>query len=103
MFPPPGWYNPIVAAVGQVQVGVNPNLLLPSRSDLDRNRLDLQRRLFHAGTPRFSRIEVTTEGVIWDGHHGARAAAEAGSLVEVRVIPLKVPSSNLTILQLPVW
>jgi hypothetical protein len=91
-----------VAGVGQIQAGVDPRLLLPSRSNLTRARLDFQRQLLLSGQARHSRIDVTAEGVIWDGHHGARAAADLGLLVEVRVVRLLVPSSNLTLLQLPV-
>jgi hypothetical protein len=45
---------------------------------------------------------VTTEGVIWDGHHAVRVAAENGETVDVRVVALLESPSGLTILQLPV-
>jgi hypothetical protein len=99
---PGGWYNPIVAAVGQVQAGVDPSLLLPSRYDLDRQRLDAQTQLLLAGLPRRTPIQVTSEGVIWDGHHGARAAAELGLTVDVVVVAHQQPPSGSTLLQLPV-
>jgi hypothetical protein len=99
---PPGWQSPISASPGQVQKGVDARLLLPSRIDLEQGRLDLQSALRQAGTPRSTPIRVTTEGVIWDGHHAVRLAAEKGETVDVRVIPLLVPPSGLTILQLPV-
>jgi hypothetical protein len=81
---------------------VDPQLLLPSRLDLVRERLDFQRQLLQAGRPRRTPIQVTAEGVIWDGHHGARAAAERGLKVDVLVVAQQVPPSGLTLLQLPV-
>jgi hypothetical protein len=70
--------------------------------DLDGARLALQRQLLTTGTPRLTPIQVTPEGVIWDGHHAVRVAAEAGLTVAVRVVPASVPWSGLSILQLPV-
>jgi hypothetical protein len=99
---PPGWQSPITASPGQVQHGVDARSLLPSRIDLEQSRLDFQSALRQAGTPRSTPIRVTTEGVIWDGHHAVRVAAERGETVDVRVVPLLVPPSGLTILQLPV-
>jgi hypothetical protein len=99
---PPGWQSPVSARPGQVQKGVDARLLLPSRIDLEQSRLDLQTALRQTGTPRLTPIRVTTEGVIWDGHHAVRLAAESGETVDVRVVPLLVPPSGLTILQLPV-
>jgi hypothetical protein len=102
MKPPPGWQNPITAAPGQVQHGVDAAQLLPSRSDLSRLRLAQQRALAHANTPRWTPIQVTADGVIWDGHHAVRVAAEQGTIVAVVIVPGSVPPSGLTILQLPV-
>jgi hypothetical protein len=99
---PPGWQSPVSAAPGQVQQGVDARSLLPSRIDLEQGRLALQSALRQAGTPRSTPILVTTEGVIWDGHHAVRLAAENGETVDVRVVSLLVPPSGLTILQLPV-
>jgi len=99
---PPGWQSPVSATPGQVQKGVDACSLLPGRSDLEQGRLDLQLALRQAGTPRLTPIRVTTEGVIWDGHHAVRLAAERGETVDVRVVPLLAPPSGLTILQLPV-
>jgi hypothetical protein len=99
---PGPWYNPIVAAPGQVQAGVDPGLLLPSRSDLSASRLAIQRQLLQSGQRRRTPIQVTSEGVTWDGHHGARAAAEAGQLVDVLVVQHQQPPSGLTLMQLPV-
>jgi hypothetical protein len=47
-------------------------------------------------------IRVTPDGVIYDGHHGARAAAEEGRTVDVEVIDQHVPPSGLSLLALPV-
>lgn len=99
---PPNWHNPITAAPGQVQTGVDPQLLLPSRHDLIRARLEAQRALILAGQPRATLIQVTADGVVWDGHHGARAAAEEGRTVDVKVVPPPVQAAGPLIMDLPV-
>jgi hypothetical protein len=101
MASPTGWYNPITVPPGQVQSGVDARLLLPSRGDLIQARLDAQRALRQAGTPRSTPIQVTPDGVIWDGHHAIRVAAESATTVDVLVVPIAVPSVGKTILQLP--
>jgi hypothetical protein len=70
--------------------------------DLEQRRLDLQADLRRAGTPRASPIRVTTEGVIWDGHHAVRLAAERGEKLDVLVVPVRVAPSGVAILELPV-
>ena len=99
---PPAWQSPITAQPGQVQVGVDACSLLPSRTDLEQARLDVQAALRQTGTPRSTPILVTIQGVIWDGHHAVRLAAENGERVDVRVVALLESPSGLTILQLPV-
>jgi hypothetical protein len=100
--PAPGWTNPITVPAGHTQSGVDPRRLLPSRPDLIRSRLDVQARLLWAGTPRFTPVQVTTDGVIFDGHHAVRAAAEAGGLMDVKVVAFPVPAAADSILDLPV-
>ena len=85
---PPAWQSPITAQPGQIQVGVDPSSLLPSRFDLEQARLDVQAALRQTGTPRSTPILVTSEGVFWDGHHAVRLAAENGETVDVRVVAL---------------
>lgn len=99
---PPEWVNPITALPGQTQRGIDARALLPSRPALDEHRLETQRQLRQAGSSRSSPIQVTPDGVIWDGHHGVRAAAETGSSVDVLVVDESVPAAGPTILQLPV-
>jgi hypothetical protein len=99
---PTSWRNPISAAPGQVQIGVDPTRLLPSRSDLVRLRLELQRQLIRSGTPRFAPVLVTPDGVIFDGHHAVRAAAEEGKLIDVRVVGISQPPAGELILDLSV-
>jgi hypothetical protein len=99
---PPAWQSPITAQPGQIQVGVDARSLLPSRIDLEQPRLDVQAALRQTSTPRFTPILVTIEGVIWDGHHAVRLAAENGETVDVRVVALLESPSGLTLLQLPV-
>jgi hypothetical protein len=45
---------------------------------------------------------VTADGVIVDGHHFVRAAAESGTLIDVRVTGITQPPSGLLILDLTV-
>ena len=102
MLMPPGWLNPIHASAGQMQFGVDATVLLPSRCDLEQDRLDNQRMLRNSNTARLTPIQVGPDGVIWDGHHAVRVAAESGDTVDVQVVAWSDPWSNLTILQLPV-
>ncbi|HTK78006.1 MAG TPA: hypothetical protein VL371_22250 [Gemmataceae bacterium] len=99
---PAKWQNPITARVGQVQTAIDPARLLPSRGDLVRGRLDAQRRLLLGGVVRFTPVKVTSAGVIFDGHHMVRAAAEEGKLIEVLVIGITQPHVGEMILDLPV-
>jgi hypothetical protein len=99
---PPNWVNPIVALPGQLQHGVDPLRLLPSRSDLFRVRLDFQGALLDPGTRRHTEIEVTADGIIWDGHHAIRAAAERGINVTVKVVNVKESASAASIMDLNV-
>jgi hypothetical protein len=64
--------------------------------------LEAQRQLIPAGVPRFSPIQVTSGGVIFDGHHMVRAAAETGKLVDVRAVGVNQPSVGMMILDVPV-
>jgi hypothetical protein len=99
---PVGWQNPIIVPAGQLQKAVDARLLLPSRSDLIQLRLDFQRALRQMGRQRLTPIQVTVQGVIWDGHHAVRAAAERGETVDVLIVDSVAPASGLTLLQLPV-
>jgi hypothetical protein len=99
---PPNWQNPITAAHGQDQRGIDPTRLLPSRGDLVRLRLEAQRRLLLVGTVRFTPVQVTPDGVILDGHHMVRAAAEERTLIDVRVVGIRQPPAGDLILDLPV-
>ncbi len=42
--------------------------------------------MIRQGIARHTLIEVTPEGVIWDGNHGAAAAAQLGGSVTVRIV-----------------
>lgn len=99
---PAGWQNPITVPTGQIQKAVDARLLLPSRGDLIQIRLDFQRNLRQTGVQRSTPIQVTFQGVIWDGHHAIRAAAELGETVDVLIVNVVVAPSGLTILRLPV-
>jgi hypothetical protein len=51
---------------------------------------------------RHTPIRVTTQGVIFDGHHATRVAAEDGRLIDVRVVAFPQPAVADSILDLPV-
>jgi hypothetical protein len=102
MTAPSGWQNPITVPPGQIQTGIDPAILLPSRRRLERVRLEDQRALLLSGTVRTTPILVTTGGVIWDGHHAVRAAAEEGRMIDVEVIALPAKAVASSILSLPV-
>ncbi len=99
---PPQWQNPITAAPGQTQTAVDARLLLPGRGDLVRVRLEFQRSLLQSGQSRYTPIQVTRGGVIYDGHHAVRAAAEADAAVDVLVVDQVVSATASSILDLPV-
>jgi hypothetical protein len=99
---PANWQSPITVTPGQFQSKVDPLLLLPSRSGLSQVRLDIQQALLDAGTKRSTPIEVTPDGVIWDGHHAVRIAAGKGLLVTVKVVNAKVNPTATSIMLLPV-
>jgi hypothetical protein len=102
MTPPQGRRNPINVGSGGVQAGVNPSLLLPSRHDLVRQRLEFQRSLTKAGQRRLTPILVTPDGVIFDGHHAVRAAVEEGKTVDVQVVGMSIQPVASSILNLPI-
>lgn len=99
---PPNWQNPVTASPGQSQQNVNPLHLLPSRADLSQTRLDMQRALQDAGIERATPIEVTPDGVIWDGHHAVRIAAENGMLITVKVVAVRLNPTAASIMDLRV-
>jgi len=102
MQPPSGWQNPIRVPPGQWQYGVDPLQLLSGRRDLIQWRLDLQQGLLNTNTPREDPIVVTADGVIWDGHHAIRIAAETGRTVDVFVTDKSRIPRAVSILALPV-
>ena len=99
---PPNWQNPITVLPGKLQSGVDPLYLLPSRTDLCQTRLDMQKALQDAGIERGTPIEVTPNGVIWDGHHAVRVAAEKGNLITVKVVAISLNPTAASIMDLPV-
>ena len=99
---PTNWQNPITVAPGQFQTGVDALLLLPSRPDLSQVRLDIQKVLADAGSERYTPIQVTVDGVIWDGRHAIRIAAEQKREVTVKVVNQKMKPTAASILDLPV-
>ena len=100
MSPPDDWQNPINAVPGQTQQDVDPARLRPGRTDLVRSRLEYQRKLIKSGQAKFTPIQVSREGVIIDGHHYVRAAAEEKRLIEVLVTSLSAGATADSILDL---
>jgi len=82
----PGTPFPQNAHPGQTFSNINPVSLQAGRSDLVAGRLAQQQWLIQQGILRTTLIQVTTDGVIWDGNHGAAAAAQAGMSVTVEVV-----------------
>ncbi len=74
------------AIAGDSIPGVDPATLTAGRRELIQSRLEVQRDLLRQNTKRFTPIIVTEDGVIYDGNHGVRAAAETGEVVDVEVI-----------------
>ena len=101
MSPPDDWQNPINAVPGQTQQDVDPARLRPGRTDLVRSRLEYQHKLIKSGRVRFTPIQVSREGVIIDGHHYVRAAAEERRMIEVLVTSLSAVALADSILDLP--
>jgi hypothetical protein len=102
MEPSPGWVNPITAKPGHLQQDVDPSSLRPSRQDLIKARLEAQRALLLSNHVRATPILVTIDGVIFDGHHAVRAAAEEGRLVDLLVTPMPVVAAAASIMDLSV-
>src|SRR5262245_9906753 len=93
--------NPITGLPGKIQSGVDPNRLRPSRDGLVGRRLNVQRQLLLSGQQRFTPIVVSRDGVIIDGHHAVRAAAEGSLMVDVLVRDFPVTARGDSILALP--
>jgi hypothetical protein len=93
--------NPISGSPGQIQKGVDPKMLRPTRKDLIASRLEFQRQLLLSDQSRFTPIIVSQEGVIIDGHHAVRAAAEEGRTLDVMISTLLANARSDSILDLP--
>jgi hypothetical protein len=62
----------------------------------------MQQALSDAGVERSTPVEVTPDGVIWDGHHAVRIAAEKALRVTVKVVSVRVKPTASSIMDLPV-
>lgn len=86
----------------RAQSNVDPNTLRAgSQRTLDPGRLGTQRSLIQRGVQRHTPIQVTRDGVIFDGHHGVRAAIEANRPVTVEVIDSVTIAPGPPVSQLP--
>src|SRR5262249_13703037 len=77
-------------------------LVAAEQAGLSQVRLDMQQALLDAGIQRTTPVEVTPDGVIWDGHHAVRIAAEKGLAISVKCVNVKVNPTAASILLLPV-
>jgi hypothetical protein len=98
---PEDWLNPIIGLPGTIQERVDPQMLRPGRRNLIVARLNFQRQLLLSGQTRFTPVTASQEGVIIDGHHAVRAAAEEGRVIDVMISALVVPAYGDSILDLP--
>jgi len=99
----PGRPFPENPSPGEILEGIDPNTLQAGRPDLVGDRLDVQKMLLQNRTPRHTPISATQEGVIWDGNHGTRAAADVGKVIEVEVVDPGCPvNAHGTVTELPV-
>jgi hypothetical protein len=89
--PGPGAPFPNNATAGQTLGGIDPSSLQAGRANLWQSRLTTQQNLVTGQVPRANPITVTPQGVIYNGNHGARAAAEAGVSISVEVIDETIP------------
>ena len=94
-------FDPAQAKVGAVLIGIDPSSLLSNRDELELSRLDIQRQLIASGIKRHTMIQVNLQGVIVQGNHGARAAAERGLPIDIIIVDLPYPNFG-PILQIPV-
>jgi hypothetical protein len=94
-------FDPKQARHGIVLHGIDPATLRSNKTELEQWRVELQRQLIADGIKRHSLIQVNCEGIILEGNHGARAAADAGVPVNVQVIDLPHPSTG-SILDIPI-
>jgi hypothetical protein len=100
--PAVGPANPITASPGFPQRGVDPTALRAgNQTSLEASRIANQKALILSGTPRFDPIVVTRDGVVIDGAHAVRAAAELGQTVDVVVSPVNM-TPGPPIIDLPI-
>jgi len=86
---------PTGAQPGQTLENIDPTTLQAGKQVLEQSRLDLQQSLMDQGITRTTPIRVQPDGVIWDGNHAARLAADAGVPVNVQVVPLPtIPNTS---------
>jgi len=90
------------ARPGMILRGIDPASLLAGRDELELTRLEVQRELIATSIKRQSFITVNLSGVIIDGNHGAFAAAEAGSEVELEIMDFPFQPSFGPITQLSI-
>jgi hypothetical protein len=94
-------FDPKLAVAGAILRGIDASTLFAGREPLIQWRIADQHQLIATNTPRWDMIQVSCQGVIIAGNHGARAAAEAGVPVDVVVIDFPQPSCG-PILSVPV-
>ncbi|MCE9553164.1 MAG: hypothetical protein K8T91_07270 [Planctomycetes bacterium] len=101
---PPGKPLPIGVVAGDIIEDVDARTLQASRLDLWSENIEIQESLIAAQISRDTLIQVTKNGIIWDGHHGAAAAARRGLSITVEIVDFigSAPSPKGEILNLPI-
>lgn len=94
-------FNANLVQDGDTVPHIDPNSLVAGRPNLIKSRLDAQRHLLRQQIARWTPIFVTKSGVIYDGNHAARAAAEAGEGIEIQVIDASAKGFG-NVLSLPI-
>ena len=81
------WKNPITAKPGQMQTIDPASVKAGEQTALKEGRIATQKSLIETGTPRTDGPPMVNEqGVVVQGHHHLRAAAEMGRSVDVKVV-----------------
>ena len=80
------------AIPGKVLRGIDASTLFDGLEPLKRGRIDDQLKLIATNQTRWDMIEISIQGVILSGNHGARAAAEADVPIDVLVRDFYLPS-----------
>ena len=91
----------------RIQTNVDPRTLLPGeQTSLSAGRLNTQLELLGSKPPipRYTPIRVTRPGVVYDGHHGVRAAIQLQNRpITVEIMEgINIPPGEVPISEMPI-